>query len=73
MLSKILYIFIYSSTNIYYKIVQSTKKNTQQDKKDRERVGTWEITRVLKEDVTDHVTAAAAAKSLQSCPTLGDP
>ena len=56
MLNKILYIFIYSSTNIYYKIVQSTKKNTQQDKKDRERVGTWEITRVLKEDVTDHVT-----------------
>ena len=53
--------------------MQSTKKNTQQDKKDRERVGTWEITRVLKEDVTDHVTAAAAAKSLQSCPTLGDP
>ena len=56
MLNKILYIFIYSSTNIYYKIVPSTKKNTRQDKKDSERVGTWEITRVLKEDVTDHVT-----------------
>lgn len=63
MLSKILYIFIYSSTNIYYKIVKTTKKNTRQDKKDRERVGTPEITRVLKEDVTDHVTFEQKFKS----------
>lgn len=38
MLNKILYILIYSSTNIYCKMVKTTKKNTWQDK-DRERVG----------------------------------